>query len=177
MSYMHADAAQALKGFIPRQRGSHPWDDTVLSPDGSSVDPYGDVMPAAADVHRIRFAQFVSRALADARGRGMTDQDIFRATGVGTSTFHRWKKADLITLPELENVQRFCEGLGVPLQEALDAMGMSSSRPSPSPEPILDPEIRVIQRALGDPAVSVERKAAVREMLRLIAASLRTGRG
>lgn len=174
---MQADAAHIATRRIPRQRESHPWDHDSHAASRTADGPYGDAMSPVPDVNRTRFARFISRVLTDARSRGLTDQDIMKLTKVGSSTFHRWKNAEFRTLPDLENVQRFCDGLGVPAQEALEAMGMTGSRTTPTPEPAVEPEIRAIQRALVDPAVSPERKAAVREMLRLIAAGLKAGRG
>jgi len=177
MSLMQADAAAILGSRIPRPRGSHRWDHESQPPPEEITAPYGDGMSPVPDVNRARFAAFVSRVLTDARARGLTDQDIAKSTRVGTSTFHRWKNGEFRTLPDIENVQRFCDGLGVSAQEALDAMGVTSSRSTQAPEPVLEPEVRIIQRALVDPSVTAERKAAVREMLRLIATGLKGGRG
>ena len=56
-----------------------------------------DLVPAASpapdpQLARARFARFVSGALRSARDRGMTDKDIAAATGIGASTFHRWRR-------------------------------------------------------------------------------------
>src|SRR3954463_8578905 len=59
------------------------------------------VSPAAASVNRQRFARFVERVLADARDRGMNDEAIAEATSVSPSTFHRWRRGDFATTPDV----------------------------------------------------------------------------
>jgi transcriptional regulator with XRE-family HTH domain len=124
-------------------------------------------MAVSRDVARQRFAQFVQRALADARARGMTDNDIQKATGVGQSTFHRWRRGQGDRLPTIERVQAFCAGLEMPIQPALDALGMSDVR-VPTPPPALDPDVARVLRRLNDPAVPEAEKTAIRSVLRLL---------
>lgn len=123
---------------------------------------------------RQRFARFVARVLHDARDRGMTDKDIERATGIGASTFHRWRRAEFREAPEMERVRKFCEGLGVPLAEALAALGMTEKRVGP--EPPMDPDVLTVLRALADPNVSPEEKRIIREMINMIASRHRPRR-
>ncbi len=130
---------------------------------------YRDRVPQDESVSRQRFARYVARALADARDRGMTDSAIYKATGVSPATFHRWQNADFRTAPDLGKVATFCEGLGVPVEPALRALGLEAGRDDPSPDPTLDPDIRRIARILSDPNVSNEDKALVREMIRMVA--------
>lgn len=153
----------------PRQR-SQPWDnrptngtyrDNVASSDG------------AGELARVRFARLVSRVLADARDRGMTDHTIAEATGVGVSTFHRWQRGDFTRAPGLDRVRAFCAGLGVPVEPALLALGVTGGRDDAEPEPAIEPDVRRILRMLADPAVPDERKVAIRGMLRLIAREAR----
>jgi transcriptional regulator with XRE-family HTH domain len=99
----------------------------------------------------------------------MTDRDIHQATGVSTSTFHRWQGGQFVKTPGLEVVRAFCHGLGVPETEALIALGMTGQRDSPEPEPPLDPDVRIILRALADPNVSDEQKRVIRGLLRMLA--------
>jgi transcriptional regulator with XRE-family HTH domain len=122
------------------------------------------------NVARARFARFVKVALDAARERGMTDADIKAATGVGPSTFHRWKRGEGRELPELEKVQAFCEGLGVSVVGAMTALGLNpAKRDNPEPEPPLPPEVRTILRRLADPNVSQSDKLVIREMLKMLA--------
>ncbi|WP_030488167.1 hypothetical protein [Micromonospora chokoriensis] len=100
----------------------------------------------------------------------MTDKDIARVTGIGASTFHRWRRGEGRELPELEKVQAFCDGLGVSVVGAITALGLNPSvRDDPEPEPPLPPEIRKILRTLADPNVADSDKLVLREMLKMLA--------
>ncbi len=99
----------------------------------------------------------------------MTNKDIVAATGVGESTFHRWKRGAGRELPELDRVRAFCEGLGESTTEALRALGMEPGRQSTEPEPPLPPEVRVILRKLADPNVPNRDKLVISEMLKMLA--------
>ncbi len=118
-------------------------------------------------VARQRFAAFTRRVLEDARARGMSDTDIATATGIGTSTFHRWQSG-AGGLPQIDKVARFVDGLDVPLEAALRALGVEDK---PSPAPVLsdDPDITRVARKLRDPNVPEEEKQAIRYMLRQVA--------
>ena len=129
---------------------------------------------AAPDVNRARFARFVSRVLADAHDRGLTDREIEEQTGVGSSTFHRWQGGKLARSPSIEKVRAFCAGLGVNPRAALLALGIEDGRDQTDPEPTLDPDVRRILRALADPNISDADKALAREMLRMLAQRLRS---
>lgn len=109
----------------------------------------------------------------------MTDKDIAEATGIGPSTFHRWRRGAGKELPELEKVLAFCAGLGVPEAGALAALGLTPQRDNPEPEPPLPPEVRTILRRLADPNVPQSDKLVIREMLKMLAeqADRRRGRG
>jgi len=129
-------------------------------------------------VARARFARFVERALESARERGMTDREIARVSGVGTSTFHRWRRGEGREMPELEKVRAFCEGTGASLAEAMRALGMAPGRDTPEPEPPMPPEVRLIMRKLADPNIPAADKVVIREMLLLLAERAeRRGRG
>lgn len=105
-------------------------------------------MPATPDATKARFARFIERALADARARGMTDKDIAKATGVSPSTFHRWRRGEVI--PDTAVAVRFCQGLDIPPGAALAILG-TVERDDPAPEPLTHPDLRAIQRKLLDP--------------------------
>lgn len=147
---------------------THAWDGT---PENGT---YGLLVATSSDVNRQRFAKFVTRVLADARDRKMTDEDIVEVTGVGSSTFHRWQGGDFRRMPELEKVKAFCEGLGVPVRAAMLALGVEEGRDETEPDPAVDPDIRRILRALADPNVSDEDKLVIREMLKMAAARVRS---
>jgi transcriptional regulator with XRE-family HTH domain len=136
-------------------------DDVAASPAPSSPTPA---------VARARFARFVKAALDAARDRGMTDKDIQQATGIGPSTFHRWRRGEGRELPELEKVRAFCDGLGVSVTGAMTALGLNpAARDNPEPEPPLPPEVRKILRALADPNVAEADKLVLREFLKMAA--------
>ncbi|HEU4425026.1 MAG TPA: XRE family transcriptional regulator [Pilimelia sp.] len=133
-------------------------------------------MATSADVARARYAKLVARVLSDMRERGMTDRDITAATGVGVSTFHRWKRGEFEQAPDVHKVRAFFGGLGLAIRPALLALGVEDGRDDPEPEPPLEPDVRAILRTLADPNVSDERKTAIRGMLRLIAREARSTR-
>lgn len=142
---------------------------------------YGDGVPAASpapnpDVARARFAKFVSAALRSARQRGMTDRTIAEATGIGPSTFHRWRRGEGRELPEMEKVRAFCEGLGVSVTGAMTALGLNPTvRDSPEPEPPMPPEVRRVLRLLADPNVPDKDKVFLSETLKMLADRLDRG--
>lgn len=121
------------------------------------------------DLIRVRFSRFVERALNGARIRGMTDKDIQAATGIMPSTFHRWRRGDLRTTPDIGKVRAFCTGLGVSVDEALAALGMTPERDNPAPEPPMDPDLLLILRRLADPNTPAAEKVFIKESLRMLA--------
>ena len=127
------------------------------------------------DVARARFATFVARTLDSARRRGMTDKDIAAATGIGASTFHRWRRGEGRELPEIEKVVAFCEGLGVSPAGALAALGLNPARDNPAPEAPTPPEVRRILRLLADPNVPDKDKVFLQETLKMLADRLDRG--
>lgn len=124
-------------------------------------------------VARARFAAFISRALRDARSRGLTDGDIKQATGIPPSTFHRWQSREG-GLPRWEKVAAFCAGLDIPTSAAAAALGISDRAREPEPEPIDDPDLRRLGRLLRDPNVSDAEKQAIRHTIRMLARAART---
>lgn len=131
--------------------------------------PYRLTMTMSEDLIRVRFAAFVDRALTQARARGMTDRDIHQATGIQASTFHRWRRGELRTTPDMGKVRAFCRGVGVDIGEALTALGMTGERTNPEPEPQMDPDIRLILRQLNDPNTPQAEKIFIHESLKMLA--------
>lgn len=125
--------------------------------------------PKSDDLIRVRFAHFVDRSLTSARARGMTDRDIEAATGVRSSTFHRWRRGEVRTVPGLDKVTAFCAGIGVDLADAMTALGLTGQRDNPEPEPAMDPDLRLILRQLADPNVPASEKVFIRESLAMLA--------
>lgn len=128
----------------------------------------GSMLPQEA--RRRAFGRFVREALRDAKSRGMTVTDVEKATGVGSSTFYRWRDGDWSKDPRTSQVIGFCTGLDIPQSAAFKALGWAGGdRQDTAPEPLVDPDLRLIQRRLVDPNVSDDQKSAIRSMLRLIA--------
>lgn len=168
---MHGSAEARIVRLRPRTSQRRPWHRCRARDSRATNGTYRGVVdsPLPPAVARARFAQFVERALHAARDRGMTDADIQRATGVGQSTFHRWRRGAGKGLPELERVRAFCRGVGVSIDEAMAALGVRLGRDAAEPEPPMPPEIRTILRRLADPAVPDQHKIVIREMLIMIA--------
>lgn len=106
----------------------------------------------------------------------MTDRKIAEISGVGTSTFHRWRGAKGRELPELDRVRAFCTAVGADFGEALIALGLQPGRDNPEPEPPLPTEVRTILRALADPNKPDSEKVVIREMLLMLADRARSWR-
>lgn len=125
------------------------------------------------DLRRVRFSRFMERHLGAARERGMTIKQIETATGVSKSTFYRWR--DGTFFPKVDELRRFCAGLGIDIAEAYAALGWQEATPGRAlpPEPIItDPDLRSILRTLNDPNVSPADKLRIRRMLRAMAADV-----
>lgn len=90
---MQRYAGRLTKRMVRRRKWSRGWDHFRPRDSRPTNGTYRDRVAASADVNRARFARFVARVLVDAHERGMSDDDIAAATGVGSSTFHRWQKA------------------------------------------------------------------------------------
>lgn len=135
-------------------------------------------MPAEAkpslDLRRVRFSAFVRRALELAKMRGMTVEQIEAATGIGSSTFYRWRDGSWSRDPTPSAVRNFCNGTGASISEAYTALGWSEttqSRPA-NPSPIEDPDVRAIMRKLMDPNTTAAEKAWIRRQIRALAGKI-----
>lgn len=118
---------------------------------------------------RAAFSRFVRQALQDAKDRKITVKEIERRTGVGSSTFYRWRDGEWTADPRPTQVDAFCDGLDIPKRSAYVALGWGADgRPNTDASESFDPELRAIQRQLMNPNVSATRKETIRNMLRLI---------
>lgn len=121
------------------------------------------------EARRAAFGRFVRRALEDAKDRKLTIAEVERRTGVGSTTFYRWRDGEWTKDPRPTQVDAFCEGLDIPTTAAYRALGWGSDgKPSAEPDAVFDPELRAVQRILMNPGVSDQRKQTIREMLRMI---------
>lgn len=135
----------------------------------------GVATPQTPAVARAHFAVFVTRALDEARARGMTDREISRVSGVATSTFHRWRQGEAKGLPKLPQVRAFCEATGASVEEAMRVLGMTDTAPEPTPEPPLPRDVRIIMRRLGDPNTPEAERDFIRMTLQMLAARAADG--
>ncbi|GGN40313.1 XRE family transcriptional regulator [Actinoplanes campanulatus] len=126
-------------------------------------------MPLDPAVARVRFAAFVTRALEQARANGMTDTKISEISGVGSSTFHRWRRGEGRDLPQLERVRRFCTAVGASIDDAMAALGMTDAAPTPTPGPPLPRDVQIIMRRLADPTTPEVEKDFIRKSLQMLA--------
>lgn len=132
--------------------------------------------PLDPAVARARFGMFVDRALKSARDRGMTDKKIYEASGVASSTFHRWRLGQGQELPQISKVRAFCAAVGASVDDAMKALGMTDAEPEPTPEPPLPRDVRIIMRQLADPNVPEEYKTWIRMTLQMLASRTQHGR-
>jgi transcriptional regulator with XRE-family HTH domain len=136
---------------------------------------YVSLMPAESkpelDLRRVRFAALVDRALRAANDRGMTIEQIEKATDVGNSTFYTWRSGKWNRDPVQAKVRSFCEGLGIDIDEAYRALGWATTqlkRRKP-PEPMLeDPDVRALMHKLSDPKTPPATKELIRRTIRAL---------
>lgn len=135
---------------------------------------YGVAMSAASpsiDLRRRRFGAVTARVLDAAQQRGLTTEEIERRTGVGNTTFYRWKNGNWSKDPRATQVKKFFSELGgdPAVAEAFRALGWSEDG-GREPEPIMDdPDVRAVMRALTDPNVHPAVKLMIRRQLRSMA--------
>lgn len=115
-----------------------------------------------------QFGAFITRALKDAKERGLDIEGVENVTGIGRATIYRWTRSESPN-PRREKVLAFCEGLGIPVKTASQILGWDGSRQPTAPEPVVDPDIRAILRKLNDPNVSAGEKTSIRATLRHLA--------
>lgn len=145
------------------------WRHSVTSTDDLDFGAaYGDAVDPVADPRLVAFARFISRALDDAKARGMSLSDVEKRTGLGRSTIYRWKRREVAT-PQPAQVRQFCEGLGLSLRDAARTLGWSGARVPVAPDPPLDNDLRIIARMLADPKIGDTDKLFIRETLRMLA--------
>jgi hypothetical protein len=125
--------------------------------------------PLTPEVARARFSAWVERALEGARARGLTDREIQRLSGVATSTFHRWRLAEIKGLPKMPQVRAFAAATGARVEDAMRALGMTDGDPEPTPEPPLPRDVVVILRRLADPNVPEAEKQFIRMTISMLA--------
>ncbi|WFE45342.1 XRE family transcriptional regulator [Verrucosispora sp. WMMD1129] len=124
---------------------------------------------ASLEARRAAFGRFVAKALEDAKHRRLSIKEIERRTGVGSTTFYRWRDGEWSKDPRPSQVDSFCEGLEIPSRAAYRALGWGvDGKPSTEPDTAFEPELRAIQRELMNPGVPDSRKESIRNMLRLI---------
>lgn len=116
-----------------------------------------------------KFALFVTEVLNEARKAGMTNADIEAATGIGKSTFYRWRDGYYKNLPRADQVWDFCVGLGIPPDAAGRLLGLTDRVDAPTQESMLEAPLVRIQQALSNPAVSTAHKNAIRDLMRAAA--------
>lgn len=125
------------------------------------------------DLQLVRWGHFVKRVLDNARARGMTIADIVAKTKIGKSTLYRWRDGE--SLPGIEELRRFCDGLSIPIAEAYAVLGWSEveqERPA-QPAPLIeDPDVRALMRKLSSPTTPAAEKLAIRRMIRALAGTL-----
>jgi transcriptional regulator with XRE-family HTH domain len=127
--------------------------------------------PDDEQLRRVALGVYVTRLLDAAIDRGMTIKAIEAATGVGKSTFYRWKRGE--TIPEVSVLNRFVDALGGDRREAHTAAGWATPDARPGrrdPQPVTtDPDIALIMRKLNDPNTSATEKAWIRRQIRTMA--------
>lgn len=160
-----------------RVRDSHTWQWRQDPPISAVNSTYGLRMTLPPDLAARRFSRLMERVLEDARAQSMTDADIRQATGVGPSTFHRWKRGEFGKQgPQLDKIRDFFDGLKrAGLETASAAAAMNALGVVAPPEgaddldPMQNPYVRTVLRKLADPKTSPQMRATITQMLRYLA--------
>lgn len=135
-------------------------------------------MTLPPDLAARRFSRLMERVLDDARQVPMTDLEIRAATGVGASTFHRWKRGEFGKQgPQLDKIRDFFEGLkskgveSADVAKAMNALGVqvTPAKPEDDLDPMQNPYVRTVLRKLADPKTSPQMRANINQMLRYLA--------
>lgn len=110
---------------------------------------------------------------------GMSKAELARRLGIDRGTVHRWETGK--NRPEDPAVvQAFAELFGLDVDEALIAAGLrlgATTVRTPTSEPPLDPDLKIIMRRLTDPNVSEAEKISIRATLRYLADIAERGSG
>jgi transcriptional regulator with XRE-family HTH domain len=132
---------------------------------------YGDAV-TSPDVRKRNFAAFVRRAIRHAQqDRGWAVPRIAKEAGIGSTTIYRWRDGDWEKSPKADQVERFCDALGIPTEVALSILWPGKTGRVRAPEPIPpDPDFEMLLRRLRDPNVSETEKYLIRETVRALAA-------
>ncbi|HEU4422085.1 MAG TPA: helix-turn-helix transcriptional regulator [Pilimelia sp.] len=133
-------------------------------------------MAVSSQVRAAKFGRFVDRVLREAKARGMTIEEVVKATGVSSATLYRWRNADWTKDPRGSQVRSFCEGLGVPVDIAYRLLGWAENGEPQATEPLdLEPDMQEVARRLRDPNVPDAEKMEIRAMIRYLARRRREG--
>lgn len=156
-----------------RVRRAHVWHWTQAQHDSAAHGTYRVAMALPPEQAAKRFAKSVQDVLDRARTRGLSDKDIRNLTGVGPSTFHRWRRGVWGEEgPKLDRVISFYEGLGEDPSIAMNALGVEWKNETGEPlalDPTSDPDVRAVLRKLADPNTSPQMRATIKQMLRYLA--------
>lgn len=175
--HMPAIDSLDLPPLVAIRPQSHPRQESRVRHGRPADGTYADrvAQNASSDPRVRQFAQFVKRALADAKDRGMSIEEIEDRikevdveAKVGRSTIYRWRRAE-VESPGRKQVFAFCDALGIPRTTAAQILGWDGEPASPEPDPSIDPDLRAVMRKLNDPNVSTEAKKTIRQMLRYLA--------
>lgn len=135
-------------------------------------------MTLPPDLAARRFSRLMEQVLTDARAKPMTDLEIRAATGVGPSTFHRWKRGDFGKQgPQIDKIRAFFDGLkragveSADVARAMNALGVevAPARPEDDLDPMHNPYVRTVLRKLADPKTSPQMRTTIHQMLRYLA--------
>lgn len=157
------------------QRLCHVWQWSHVRHDSAVSSTYRVDMALSPEVASKRFSASVKDVLDRARARDLSDIKIRELTGVGPSTFHRWRRGEWGKEgPQLHRVVAFYEGLGEDPSVALVALGVAMAQNDPitsgsTDDPLADPDVRAILRRLADPKTSAHMRTTIKAMLRYLA--------
>lgn len=129
--------------------------------------------PAPAPAARLSaFTAFVRRALDRARtGRDWSVERVAREAGIGVNTLYLWRSGtDWKQFPKGENVEAFCDALGIPVATAFAILWPGKDARPAEPEPFdMDPDLWILARRLADPSFPEKEKYLIRETIRGLA--------
>lgn len=122
---------------------------------------YGDGMRDDVSAEGAAFATL----LRDARSnRGLTQDDVIRATSVSRSTYLRWESGG-VERPELKQVRDVCVFLGIHPGYAAIALGLMTREELGLPPEQFDPVVVEAGAILADDSQPASSRAALKHML------------